>query len=178
MTERDRWLRRVEAYYAKMTGLDAVVAQLKDLGDMLREDGAIGLVVYNPVKLTVGDPASYEKYAGFVVATARGAGMEAMDMTPIYEAYLRRQGRRKMEEALWVSARDWHPNAVAHGLIAGAVMDLLGKRMSQLGGSGNRPAAERPQWVRGQPEPVVVLGLADPAKPPARLDARAALRLP
>jgi len=22
-----------------------------------------------------------------------------------------------------------------------------------------------PQWVRGQPEPVVVLGLADPAKP-------------
>ena len=118
---RGRWLKKVEEHYMHMTGLEGVRASLKDLADMLREDGARGIVVYNPIKLTVGDPASREKNAGWVVDTARELGLESLDMAPVYEEYLKGKGLQRMEQALWVSPSDWHPNAVAHGLLAEAV---------------------------------------------------------
>ena len=76
----------------RMTGYAAVKSSLKDLADMLREDGALGVVVYDPIRFTVGRPESYEKSAGWVTVAARELGLEALDMTPVYERYLRREG--------------------------------------------------------------------------------------
>lgn len=125
LTPRERWLRKVQAHYLHMTDLDGVRASLKDLADMIREDGAAGIVVYDPIHLTVGDPRSYEKNAGWVVATAREFGLAAVDMTPVYERHLQSAGLQRMEQRLWVSPTDWHSNAEAHDLIARTVVALL-----------------------------------------------------
>lgn len=108
-----------------MVDFEGVRSSLKDLADTLREDGVTGIVVYNPIHLTVGDPESYEKSAGWVVATARECGLLAVDMTPVYERHLRDAGLPRMEQGLWVSTSDWHPNAEAHRLIAEAVVERL-----------------------------------------------------
>ena len=125
LTSQERWLKKVQEHYMHMVNLDGVRASLKDLADMIREDGAAGIVVYDPIRLTVGDPGSYEKNAGWVVTTAREFGLEAVDMTPVYEQYLRTAGLQRMEQALWVSPTDWHPNAEAHRLISETVVALL-----------------------------------------------------
>jgi hypothetical protein len=125
LTDRERWLQRVEAHYRAMSGLDAVKASLTDLGNMLREDGAVGVLVYDPVNLTVGRPESYEKNAGWVVKTAREAGLEAVDMTSVFEGYLKERGLQRIQEGLWLAPTDWHPNVAAHDLIAHAVIDAL-----------------------------------------------------
>ena len=127
LDERERWLRKVEAHYMRMTGDAAVKSSLKDLADMLREDGALGVVVYDPIRFTVGRPESYEKSAGWVMGAARELGLEAIDMTPVYERYLRERRLQRMEEGLWISTvpPDWHSNAAAHDLMARAVLELL-----------------------------------------------------
>ena len=125
LTDRERWLQRVEAHYRAMSGFDAVKASLTDLGNMLREDGAIGVLVYDPVNMTVGHPGSYEKNAGWVVKTAREAGLEAIDMTPVFEAYLKERGLQRIQDGLWLTPTDWHPNVAGHDLIAHAVIDVL-----------------------------------------------------
>jgi hypothetical protein len=127
LTPEERWLKKVQEHYLHMVNESGVRASLKDLADMIREDRAIGVVVYNPIRLTVGDPGSYEKRAGWVVATAREFGLEALDMTPVYESHLRGAGFQRMEQELWVSPSDWHPNAEAHRLIAETVVTHLQK---------------------------------------------------
>ena len=125
LTPQERWLQTVQEHYTHMTTEVGVRASLKDLADMIRADGAAGIVVYDPIHLTVGDPGSYEKKAGWVVATAREFGLEAVDMTPVFERFLRDAGLQRMEQALWVSPSDWHPNAEAHRLIAETVAALV-----------------------------------------------------
>jgi len=127
LTPQERWLKKVQDHYLYMVDEGGVRASLKDLADMIREDGAAGIVVYDPIHLTVGDPGSFEKKAGWVVATAREFGLEAVDMTPVYEDYLRTAGLQRMEQALWASPSDWHSNAEAHRLMSETLVALLQK---------------------------------------------------
>lgn len=128
LTADDRWRQLVSAHYTKTVGHDSAAASLEELSAMLREEGAYGLVVYNPIRITLGEPASYEKAAGFVVQAARKVGLAAVDMTPVYEAYLREHNFKSMSQCLWVGEHDWHPNAIGHALMAKAVMDKLAEK--------------------------------------------------
>lgn len=128
LTAEEKWRQRVSAHYAKTIGQDAVAAGLDDLAAMLRADGAYGLVVYNPICIELGRPETYEKEAVFVTQAARKAGLAAVDMTPIYEDYLKKRQLNAMSQALWVGEKDWHPNATAHELIAQAVVEKLAEK--------------------------------------------------
>lgn len=126
LDQTQRWHRQVSEYYQGITGFSAMEASLFDLAAMLKSDGALGLVVYNPINVTLDRPDTYEpKYAAFVVDTARRAGLLAVDMAPVYEQYLKTNGYRSMDEALWFRERDWHPNEVAHELMAETMLDIL-----------------------------------------------------
>jgi hypothetical protein len=127
LTPQERWLQTIQKHYRHMTSEAGVRSSLKDLADMIHEDGAEGIVVYDPIQLTVGDPGSYEKKAAWVVETAREFGLEAVDMTPVFEQFLRNAGLQRMEQALWTSPTDWHPNAEAHRMIAESVVAHLQK---------------------------------------------------
>lgn len=125
LNARDQWIRKVQAYYSKMTGIEAVAAYLKELAGMLKEDGATGIVVYNCIRCDVDKPGSYEQHSQEVVKIARDVGLEAVDMRVDYENYMRTKGIKRMEDGLWVSKDDWHPNAEGHRMIAEAVLRIL-----------------------------------------------------
>lgn len=125
LTSEERWHQQVSAHYNKMIGTDAVAANFRELANMLKADGAMGVVVYNPIRIVLGKPETYEKHAGFVVDAARKAGLLALDMTPVYEKYLRGNNLTAMGQALWVNDKDWHPNGIGHELMANAVLAEL-----------------------------------------------------
>ncbi|MEI6810153.1 MAG: SGNH/GDSL hydrolase family protein [bacterium] len=125
LNSHDQWIRTVQAYYTKMTGIDAVAAYLKELSAMLKEDGALGIVVYNCIRCDVDNPATYEKHGPEIVKLAKAAGLEAVDMRVDYENYMRTNNIKRMEDGLWVSKEDWHPNAEGHRMIAEAVLRIL-----------------------------------------------------
>jgi len=128
---RARWLESVRRRYQEMTGIENAVRDLGELGALLGEDGVAGVVVYNPIRLTVGDPGTREPQIGAVLAAARAAGMAAVDMSDAYESYLRERGLARMEDGLWLSAEDWHPNADGHALMAEAIAAALDVRAPQ-----------------------------------------------
>lgn len=127
LTDEQRWHQQVSAHYNKMIGTEAVAANFRELAAMLKADGAMGVVVYNPIRIVLGQPETYEKNAGFVVKAAREAGLMGLDMTPVYEKYLQDNNLTAMSQALWVNDKDWHPNGIGHKLMAQAVMDELVK---------------------------------------------------
>ena len=125
---RDKWVAQVRQYYEHMTGLNAVDSYLKELGKLFKRDHVTGIVVYNPIKLTAGNPGSREPYAKNVMESAKSAGLFAIDMSPIYESFLIEKGKKSMNELLWVATTDWHPNSSAHGLMAKAVVEFMKKK--------------------------------------------------
>ncbi len=125
LTAEERWHQQVSAHYNKMVGTEAVAANFRELANMLKADGAMGVVVYNPIRIVLGKPETYEKKAGFVVKAAREAGLMGLDMTPVYEKYLQDNNLTAMSQALWVNDKDWHPNGIGHSLIADAIMAEL-----------------------------------------------------
>lgn len=128
LNSHDQWIRKVQAYYTKMTGIDAVAAYLKELSVMLKEDGALGIVVYNCIRCDVDNPATYEKHSPEIIKLAKKAGLEAVDMRVDYENYMRTNNIKRMEDGLWVSKDDWHPNAEGHRMIAEAVLRILDEK--------------------------------------------------
>lgn|GEM_PF-5435095 len=119
------WHHQVSEHYLKFVGREAVQASLRDLGAMLRQDNAVGIVVYHPINITLGRSESYEQHAAFVVQAAQESGLLGVDMTRVYETYLRTHNQQSMSESLWFRDKDWHPNAVAHELMARAVFEEL-----------------------------------------------------
>lgn len=124
LTAKERWYKNVETYYNDMVGKSAVQSYLNELATMLKEDKINGLVVYDPVVFELDKPQTYEEHTDFVINTARQAGLGAIDMTPYYEDYLRKNDHKSMK-ALWFTPTDWHSNAVAHQIMAKKISEYF-----------------------------------------------------
>ena len=118
--DRAAWRQRLEAFYQRMTGKEAVAAGIRDLAGMLKEDGALGVVVYYPTRIEPLD----EKVV-YALDASRQAGLITLDMTPVLKAYLEQTGQAGMKEAIWVNPGDAHPNAKGHELMARAVLKAI-----------------------------------------------------
>lgn len=123
--KRLQWLGEVERYYEKMTNKEGVAASLQELADMLRKDGAKGILLYHPSYLVPGDPASYEKIPGtgenindFIKQAGNKTGLYPIDMTPIYEEFVKSTGKPSQKEALWLDPGDPHPIKEGHEMMA------------------------------------------------------------
>lgn len=134
----EKWVKRVRDHYYRMTGKDAVAAAFKALGAMLREDGAIGIVLYADSSFKTGRPETYEQGGEFVVQAARDAGMLGIRMAGIYDAYLLAHDGKQLKDALWISQQDVHPNPLAHGMIGDAAFEEL-VRAGTLASLAKRP---------------------------------------
>lgn len=130
--KRRQWLGEVERYYEKMTNKDGVAASLQNLADMLRQDGAQGILLYHPSYLVPGDPASYEKIPAtsenindFIKWVGKKSGLRPIDMTPAYEAYVKSTGKPSQKEALWLDKGDPHPIKEGHEMMAEEVAKVI-----------------------------------------------------
>lgn len=138
--ERSRWIKRVRDHYYRMTGKDAVATKFKELGAMLREDGALGIVIYADSDFKTGRPDTYGEAGDFVVKAAHDAGLLGMRMAKIYDSYLLARGSPKIGDLLWISKDDVHPNAIAHKMIGDAAFEEL-ERNGALARIGKRPSS-------------------------------------
>lgn len=125
LTEDEKWQKKIIQHYTKVTGEEAIRAYLSDFAGMLKEDGAIGLVVYNPVSFTAKSPDTYEPWGPKVAMAAESLGLASLDMGSVYEEYLVKNGHKKMSDAFWVRPEDFHPNAIGHKLMAEAIIGKL-----------------------------------------------------
>lgn len=112
--------RRLEPVFRAMTGERAVARYLREWSAMLREDGISGVLVYYPNMVK-----PLPDNVRHVLAAGREAGLQVIDMTPIYRNWLAAHGQTRMKDALWVNAEDSHPNRVSNRLIAEAIADVV-----------------------------------------------------
>jgi hypothetical protein len=115
-----------------MTNKDGVATSLQNLADMLRQDGAQGILLYHPSYLVPGDPASYEKIPAtsenvndFIKWAGKKYGLRPIDMTPTYEAYIKSTGKPSQKEALWLDKGDPHPIKEGHEMMAEEVAKVI-----------------------------------------------------
>jgi len=130
--KRRQWLEEIERYYAKMAGKDSVAASLRDWAEMLREDGAKGILLYYPSSLVLNDPASYEQIPGtsenindFIKQAGKQYGLNPIDMTPTIEAYLKSTGKASQKETLWLNEGDAHPKEIGAEMMAEEVVKVI-----------------------------------------------------
>ncbi|MBF0291030.1 MAG: SGNH/GDSL hydrolase family protein [Nitrospinae bacterium] len=142
--KRRQWLGEVERYYEKMTTKEGVATSLQNLSDMLEKDGAKGVLLYHPSFLVPGDPASYEKIPGtgenineFIKQVGNKTGLYPVDMTPVYEAFVKFKGKPSQKEALWLDPGDPHPIKEGHEMMAEEVVKVVVDKFAPLA-SGNR----------------------------------------
>ncbi len=114
---------RLEPVFRAMTGERAVAGYLRDWASMLHKDGVPGVVVYYPNMVK-----PLPDNVRHVLAAAGQAGLNVIDMTPIYRKWLAAHGEHRMKDALWVDAEDSHPNHTSNRLIAQAIADLVLER--------------------------------------------------
>lgn len=121
--ELDEWGKELDRHFKSMTGKRAVAAYLKQWADMLREDGIKGVFIYE--HYTVIQPTEDVAY---VLKAARSYGLEVLDMTPFYAAWLKEHHQRRLRDVLWRTHNDSHPNRERNRIIARAVLDLVAKK--------------------------------------------------
>lgn len=130
--KRLQWQEEVTRYYKKMEGKDGAAASLRDLADMLRQDGAKGVLLYQPSFLVLNDSASHEKIPGtsenindFIKWAGKQFGLCAIDMTPTIEAYIKSTGKSSQKETLWLNEGDAHPVKKGHEMMAEEVARVI-----------------------------------------------------
>lgn len=116
---------RVRDYYAKTLGFERALGYIGELGEMVKADGATGVVIYHANGMVAGEKKTYDPHAPQVAKAAERAGMIGIDMTPIYIGYLARQPTGAMKDHLWAGVRDAHPNETAHQMMATEIVRRL-----------------------------------------------------
>ena len=130
--KRRQWLDEVERYYEKMTTKEGVAASLRNLSEILIKDGAKGILLYHPSYLVPGNYSSYEKIPGtgdnindFIKQAGTKTGLSPIDMTPIYEEFIKSKGKPSQKEALWLDPGDPHPIKEGHEMMAEEVAKVV-----------------------------------------------------
>ncbi|HVP13463.1 MAG TPA: SGNH/GDSL hydrolase family protein [Phycisphaerae bacterium] len=93
---------------------------LKGLQQVGREDRFRLIVVLFPVLWELDGSYPFQDIHARIAEACRAAGCEFIDLLPAY--------RGRCAEDLWVHPTDQHPNEVAHGLAAKAIVDYLTSR--------------------------------------------------